>query len=177
MRLLRERPARPLDADTVDDFAEKFETRYARIRDRRNARGGFGEEEIRALCRIKNLNVTDEMIASCRQQIAEQALAGLEVALFERVFASQGWSDAEAEAMLPRLVIIHDRLTVYKAARAFKHRLSVRDKTVQEVLAEIEGATPRQAFAALNNSLGNEGLELLGSVAEPIEADVYLAPS
>src|SRR5207245_5284905 len=57
-RMLSERPEKPVDPDHVDDFAVRYQDRWARIMDWRNLQGGFSEDEIRAICAANGLNPT-----------------------------------------------------------------------------------------------------------------------
>jgi hypothetical protein len=98
-RMLRERPDKPLDPDHMDDFAVRYQDRWARRMDWLNARGGYTEDEIRAICAARGLDVTDEMIADCRDRILSAALLNIEAVVREEFFARVQLSDAEADAL------------------------------------------------------------------------------
>jgi hypothetical protein len=179
-RMLSERPEKPIDPDHVDDFAVRYQDRWARIMDWRNLQGGFSEDEIRALCAANGLNPTDEMIADCRERIASRALRGIEAAVQEQFFARAQLSDAEAEALLPWMVVIHDRLEFDMLVPIFTHRwLSVYEETMPEPCAPAEevrclGKPPREAFAILNERMPGPRFHLAGKFSAPIAADLYV---
>jgi hypothetical protein len=76
-RMLVERPEMPIAPDHVDDFVAQYQDRYARIMDWRTLRGGYTEDEIRAISAVSGLRPTDEMVADCRQRVAARALEDL----------------------------------------------------------------------------------------------------
>jgi hypothetical protein len=179
-RMLGERPEKPIDPDHVDDFAVRYQDRWARIMDWRNVRGGYTEDEIRAISAAKGLNPTDDMIADCRQRIASRALRGIEAAVEEQFFEHAQLSDAEAEALLPWMVVIHDRLEFDMLVPIFTRRwLSVYQESMPEKcdLAEevrLLGKPAREAFALLNERMPGLRFQLLGRFKKPIEADLYV---
>ena len=148
--------------------------------DWRNLQGGFSEDEIRAICAADGLNPTDEMIADCRERIASRALRGIEAAVQEQFFARAQPSDTEAEALLPWLVVIHDRLEFDMLVPIFAHRwLSVYQETMPERCAAAEeirclGRPPCEAFALLNERMPGTRFHLVGQFSEPLEADLYV---
>ncbi|HEV3119190.1 MAG TPA: hypothetical protein VGY58_19200, partial [Gemmataceae bacterium] len=175
-RMLSERPEKPVDPDHVDDFAVRYQDRWARIMDWRNLQGGFSEDEIRALCAANGLNPTDEMIADCRERIASRALRGIEAAVHEQFLAHAQLSDAEAEALLPWMVVIHDRLEFDMLVPIFTQRwLSVYQEAMSERCAAAEeirclDKPPREAFALLNERMPGPRFHLAGKFSAPIAA-------
>jgi hypothetical protein len=173
-RMLAERRAGPLLPATAQGFVANYEEQYARIVDALNRRGGYEEEEIRALCKRKGLDVTDEMVAECRERIAQQALRGLEAAVIEQYLEQAGLSDEEANEQVNRLFIVHDRLTAQAVLAAFKYRKLWNPDILHEPMpADI---TPRQRFTWLNERFPGNKYRLLNTVAGPLTADVYLWP-
>jgi len=179
-RMLAERPERPIAPDHVDDFVAQYQDRYAHIMDWRNLRGGYTEDEIRAISAALGLSPTDEMVAECRQRVAARALRDLEEPLQEMFFTQAQLSDAEAEALLPWIVVVHDRLDFDMLVPVFTRRwLSASDTLMPEpcpLAEEIRalGKPSRAAFALLNERMPGPRFQLIGQVTEPVEADVYV---
>jgi hypothetical protein len=180
-RMLTERPAKPVDGDDVDDFASRFQERWARIQDWRNLRGGYTEDEIRAISAARGLDPTQEMIAEGRKSVAKQALLGVEVILQEQFFSEAELTDREAEAILPWMAIVHDRLDFDMLVQLFTRRwLSAFGTVIPErcpVAEEIRamGKPPREAFSMLNDHMPGQRFQLTGRVTQPVAADVYIA--
>jgi hypothetical protein len=179
-QMLAERPERPVAPDQVDDFVAKYQDRYARIMDWRNLRGGYTEEEIRAISAAVGVNPTDEMVADCRQRVAERALRDLEEPLQEAFFTQAQLSDEEAEALLPWMAVVHDRLDFDMLVPAFAGRwVSAHDTLMPEpcpLAEEIRtlDKPSRAAFALLNERMPGPKFQLVGQVTEPLEADIYV---
>jgi hypothetical protein len=179
-RMLAERPEMPIAPDHVDDFVAQYQDRYARIMDWRNLRGGYTEDEIRAISAALGLSLTDEMVADCRQRVAARALEDLAEPLQEEFFTQAQLSDAEAEALLPWIVVVYDRLNFDMLVRAFAGRwLSAFDRLMPEpcpMAEEIRALRKpsRAAFALLNERMPGPRFQLIGQVTQPLEADLYV---
>jgi hypothetical protein len=179
-RMLAERPAKPVAGDRVDDFVLRYQERYARIQDWRNLRCGCTEDEIRALCAASGLNPTDEMVADCRQRVVTRSFLDLEEPLQEEFFEQAQLSDAEAEALLPWMVVVHDRLDFDMLLPAFARRwLAAYDTRLPDLCPPAEeiralGKPPRAAFALLNQVMPGSRFQLIGKISQPLEADVYV---
>jgi hypothetical protein len=168
--LLAQRPDGPLDADSPDEYATRFEKRYARIADWRNSRGGFSEDEIRALFALKGLPITDEQIAEFRRRTARLALTALQIGFTEHFLAN-----AESDLVdHRRLVFVHDRLDPEMVVGLFRRWRVSGAPTMDDINAY--GTPPRQFFALWNDRLGERRFEPLGRLRQPLDADVYLAP-
>src|SRR5262249_25111249 len=129
---------------------------------------------------VLGLSPTVEMIADCRQRMATEALFCLEVPLLEQFFTQAQLSDAEAEALLDWMVVIHDRLDFDMLVPIFTRRwLSAFETVIPErcpLAEEIRalGKPPREAFTLLNERMPGPQFQLAGRVTAPVLADVYV---
>jgi hypothetical protein len=179
-RMLRERPYKPLDPDHLDNFAARYEHRWARRIDWLNARGGYTEDEIRAACASQGLDATDEMITDCRERIRSSALRGIEEAVLEQFLAREQLNAAEAEALWSWTVLIHDGLEFDMIVPMFERRWkSVFHEDLPDPCPLAEevrelGKRPREAFALLNERLPGPRFSLVAQFTTPIESDLYM---
>ena len=174
------RPEKPIDPDRVENFAGRYESRYARVRDWRNLRGGYTEEEIRALLAAKGLTPTDELIANTQWVHATQALHDLEAPLQEQFFEEADLTDEQAQALVDRMVVIHDLLEFDGLIPLFQSRWRkalgtlIPDPCPPAEEVRALGKTPREAFALLNERMPGPKFRLVRQLTTPLEADVYV---
>lgn len=175
-RFLAERPRRPMETVGPDEFVERFEQHYADSMDWRNARGGPTEEEIRAIAEASGGDVSEETIKAIREQKRTEAMEGLREALHERFLKASTLSAGEWEDVRERLVIIHDQLTQAEVGQLFDQWVGDGEVSSSRP-KEAVGTTAREFFAALVElAPASREFRMLGTVSDPLEADVYAAP-
>jgi hypothetical protein len=171
-RMLSERPQKPMKPDTPSDFAERFEARHARKMDWRNAHC-FSEDDIRKLCRNLGHLLSDDLIQDGMRRMNRFATQSLQISLCSRYLEGAGLSEEERNHLSPRLVAVHDRLEHEMLRRLFDEADLDPGGSAAAV---FQPRMPRQAFAALNQSLLGRKFEFRGVVNTPIDADIYCRP-
>jgi hypothetical protein len=142
--------------------------------DWRNARGGPSTHELRAVAALTGQECSDEHLEATRQLLAAQAIEQLGTALRERFVATSGISAAEWERVRDRLVIIHDKMTGEMVSDLVYESLDEDDADGFDAESD---APPRTQFAEFNATLpAPRRFERLGTLEEPVGADVYCAP-
>ena len=141
---------------------------YADETDWRNARGGPTREEVLRVAESSGQKVTQEDVERTLELQRRQAMEGLREGLIAR------YLDTLAEPERARLeegdlVVVHDKLPA--------EMLTEEMDTLQAGATPGSG-TPRDEFARFNDRL-EEGRRCtrLGTVAVPLEAELYLAPA
>jgi hypothetical protein len=175
-RFLAERPQRPMAAVTAEDFVQRFEQAYADSMDWRNARGGPTEEEIRAIAEASGEEVSEDLVKAIREQKRLEAMDGLRQAIQERFLKESSLSAAEWEEVRDRLVFVHNQLTQAEVGELFDQWVGD-GEVVASRPQEAEGTNAREFFAALVElAPAAREFRKLGTVSDPLEADVYAAP-
>jgi hypothetical protein len=175
-RFLAERPQRAMETVAAEDFVQRFEQAYADSMDWRNARGGPTEEEIRAIAESSGEEYSEDMVKAIREQKRLEAMDGLRQAIQERFLKESSLSAAEWEEVRDRLVFVHNQLTQAEVGELFDQWVGD-----SEVIAsrpqEAEGTTAREFFDALVELAPvTREFRKLGTVSDPLEADIYAAP-
>jgi hypothetical protein len=151
-----------------------FEKAYADEMDWRNSRGGVTEEEIRAIAKLSGKPYDENVIQATRRMAEEHAMTQLDEALRERFLKQTSMAASDWEDVRDRVVVIHDRMTPSYFSMMLSNLLE------EETFPELDGspeAAPRKVFAELNSSLADDRkFKKLGSIREPLEADVYASP-
>ncbi|MDR3632921.1 MAG: hypothetical protein P4L84_03740 [Isosphaeraceae bacterium] len=174
-KLLAERPQKPMKHYALSNFAGIFEKAYADDMDWRNARGGPTEREMRAVAALSGDSYSEENLEAARELLAARAAEQLTDSLREKFLAQSGMTAADWERVRDRVVIIHDRLTGDMLGDILSEYADEDDLDGFDFDSD---APARERFAAYNAQRPSERrFELLGTVAEPIEANVYRAPS
>ncbi len=165
---LRERRQDGLKLLSASSFVTDLQQAYADETDWRNARGGPTREEVLRVAESSGQKVTPEDVERTLQMQRQQAMEGLREGLIAR------YLDTLAEPERARLeegdlVVVHDKLPV--------EMLTEEMDTLQAGATPGSG-TPRDEFARFNDRL-EEGRRCtrLGTVAVPLEAELYLAPA
>jgi hypothetical protein len=175
-RIVAERPQRPLLPAPVEEFPAIFERAYAEEMDWRNSRGGPTAAEVRAVLAEGGTVVTDEEVAATQQLLAYQALEGLEEALREQFLQHSTLTAAEWEEVRERVLFVHDRLPPGSVADLFDEWIDQEPEELEDV-GEPEIGSVRERFEQRNAALiAGRGFRKIGEVAEPVPADVYVAP-
>lgn len=159
-KLLAELPPGQRWTVSAGEFAQTFERAWSEEIDWRNARGGPTEDEVRRVAALSEKEPSEGVLAATRKQLTDNALEQLDDSLRENYVAANPAAKEQADY----LVFIHDKLR----ASDVLDRLGASNTELPEL-------PPRQAFAAANVKLPSERrFKLLGTVAAPLEADVYL---
>lgn len=173
-KFLADRPQRPAKRYGPAEFVAAFEKAYADEMDWRNARGGPTEREMRAVAALSGDTYSDDELESAREALQAQALQQLAQALREKFLAKSGMPAAEWERIRERVVIIHDKLTDDMLGDIlYEHG----DEEDSEQFDFDSDGPARERFKAYNALLpAQRQYRLLGTLDEPIEANVYCAP-
>lgn len=173
-KFLADRPQGPAKAYTASNFVEMFEKAYADEMDWRNARGGPTEREMRAIAALSGGSYSDEQIESAREALQTQALEQLAQTLREKFLVKSGMPAAEWERIRDRVVVVHDKLTDEMVGDIlYEHG----DEEDAEQFDFDSDGPARERFKAYNALLpAQRQYRLLGTLDEPIEANVYCAP-
>jgi hypothetical protein len=172
-RMVSERPGGPRKTPSAAEFPAAFEKAYADEMAWRDSRGGPTEREVRAVAAMSGDDYDDGVIEATRQLMQRQALDRLGETLRERFLEESAMPAAEWERVRDRVVIVHDRLTPEMLADA------VNELSEEEVDPSDfpEEAPPRRSFASYNDQLPpGRRFRKLGTLKEPLEAEVYCAP-
>ena len=173
-RMLADRPQGETVPVAPEEFAQVFEQAYADEMDWRLSLGGASEDEILAIAGSSGMEVSDDEVEATRQLQAMQALGLLQDALHEHFAEETTMSVAEWERVEDELVFIHDRMSLDQAREWFQEWTGEDLGAWEEVPA---AQSPRALFAALNDRLpADRRMRLVGTVAQPVEADVYAPP-
>lgn len=173
-KFLEGRADKPREPVSRQEFVALFEKAYADEMDWRNSRGGVTEEEIRAIAKLSGEPYDENVIQVTRRMAEEHAMTQLDEALRERFLKQTPMAASEWEGVRDRVVVIHDRMTPSYFSLVLSNLLE--DETFPELDGSPEAA-PRKVFAELNSSLADDRkFKKLGSIREPVEADVYASP-
>ena len=183
-RFRAERPAKSAVRVPRDEFPAFFERAYAEGMDWMIARGGPTEDEIRRHCESKGKELTPALVTAVRGRWANSIDEFYNEQLRERYMAEPGVSAARWEQIRDRVVFVHDRMAPSRLEELCEQEYDEEEdgdglydtRPAGSSLA-ASNATPRQVFARFNTSRPrNQRYEKIGEVAEPVAADVYLAP-
>jgi hypothetical protein len=190
--MLDERPDGPLRPVLPSHYAADYETGFAQLRDWRNLRGGFREDEIRAILTARGEEFDEARVAALCQAQKDGALLGIYEVLYRRFFAEANLTNLERVRLRDRVLIIHDLLPIEIVASAFnltvkeaenkvasrKQQPGIHDEWLDaEEANSWAKSSPRAAFAVLNACRpGGLWVVKYGSFQEPIAADIYGPP-
>jgi hypothetical protein len=154
-------------------FKAEFEEAYASEMVWRDSTG-ISAEEIEAVARNGNLDTTDEVLALTQVAVAQQVNERLQQRLRAEFLRTTTMSAADWDKVEDYIAIVHDKLTDEELDY-------VRERALPETevkLNPMPPGSPRIAFAAFNTTLPDDRqFKLLGTVSNPIEADIYAAPA
>lgn len=172
-RFLRERPSKPTEVVTADQFAAVFEKSYADEMDWRNSRGGPTEAEIRAVAQASGDDVDDTVVAATRLLMQRRALHDLDQTLRERFAEESGIPASEWAELSDRVILVHDGVSPEALSDALSECCD--DEEVLEF--EAEAGKARASFQAFNSALpAGRQFRKIGQLNQPVETDVYCAP-
>ena len=158
----------------VPDFQAEFERSYAESMDFILGRGGASIEEVRQIAHDSGIT-NEETIAETHKQTRAQALTQLQKLLKAQFLQTSTLSAARWEEVRDRIVIVHDELPL---DHLFFWWIQDTESDENEIALEqrLAGLSARELIARLNDEASPEqSWELLGTVSEPTEADVYAA--
>jgi hypothetical protein len=179
-RFLADRPDRPTVTPSAETFAEAFEKAYADEMDWRNSRGGATEEEIRRIASLSGETYDEEIIQATRRMAEARAMGQLDESIRERFLAETPLSASEWEGVRNFIVIVHDRMSQDAFTNAMRQCLVEDDDWDDDAIPQVDGSperSPRRLFEAWNAGRAErKRCRKVGSVQEPVAADVYVAP-
>ncbi|HEV3339776.1 MAG TPA: hypothetical protein VG125_05450 [Pirellulales bacterium] len=187
-RFLAERPSKPMESMSADDFVGHFEGAYAESLDWMMARGGPTEEEIRRQCEQGGKECTPVIVSTIRKLWSAAIEAFYNRQLQERFLADAQPPAARWEQIRDRLVFVHDRLSPEQLEALCDQEFDEFDEEqeadedsspARNALVLTDGSgPPRQAFARWNATVESERrYEKIGELSAPMAADVYLLPN
>lgn len=188
-RFLQERPTDSMTPVPVEGFAEFFEREWVEEMTWRGARGGPGEEEIRAIAARDGTEATPESIETIQECWRSAYADYLSDELREQYLRGGTISAAEWERIRDRLLFVHE----WSTARDLAMQILNADEDMDDesddsgddeedwedqldrLANEFKADSRRESFRHLNAQLP-EGrrLEPIGEMREPVPADVYL---
>lgn len=184
--LLQRRPASGLlQTLSAARYGELFERLYAAEMDWRMARGGLTADEVARIVAYEGAALTDELVEAVQTAWRIRFSEFLSAELRENFRREFHVADEEWKKIRCRLVFIHDKQLLWQAFQTWEPVYStVYDPGDNEVYArrcdalrdEVADKTPREAFAQLNEKLGELRFQPYGEMNAPVAADVYLHP-
>lgn len=163
----RQGPMRPLSAS---EFAREVESQYEDKVAWLAARGGFSYDELRSI-RLRFGMRMAPRFARLAARVGSRRWSGLLDTILRDRFAEAHGLSADGR---DRLVIVHDRMTLDEAADLLAREAGA---DAAEARSNPLHAAPRASFAARNERLSeSRRLVLLGTLDEPVAADVYGPP-
>lgn len=181
-RFLAERPSKPPESMSAEEFVGHFEQAYAETMDWMIARGGPTEAEIHRHCERRGDAVASTaplMALAIRTAWAVAIDAFYQDQLKQRFLAEAQLSAARWEEIRDRLVFLHDRVSEERLEVLCEQDDDgdVLDTPIAVAKLTDGSASPREAFARWNATVEQEWrYEKIGEVSEPLAADVYLSP-
>lgn len=184
-RFLVERPSKPMESMSADDFVGHFEQAYADSMNWMMARGGPTEEEIRRQCERDGKECNPVIVGTIRKVWSAAIEEFYNRQLKERFLADARPSAARWEQIRERLVFVHDRLSPQQVEDLCHQEFDEENEGEADeapshsrnTLALTDGKSPRAAFARWNAALERQRrYEKIGELGEPLGADVYLSP-
>jgi hypothetical protein len=174
-RAQAESAGRELRAISADTFKGDFERAYAEGMDWRNARGGPTEEEIRRIAAEMEEEVDESKVEVIRERYAELACEQLSESCLDFFMDETLLSVSEWEKVREVVVVIHDLMDGRQVIDAFAGFIDLPDEVAEDLFnLEPTGTPAREFFRHLNLRIDESmRYRVLGSVAEPIAADVY----
>lgn len=171
------RQPQPAIAHTADAFVAMFEKSYAEEMEWRDKRGGPTDEEIERVAReMKDGDTSPETIEATRSALRAQAAERLEERCLDAFVASGQAPDIDRE----QLVAITDMSTIEIELADIAEYLqpdAAEGFVLDEFLTPHRNKPPREAFRAVVFDLPlRRAYRHLGSVEEPVGADIWVRP-
>jgi hypothetical protein len=161
-RLLKERRADVLPM-TADDFVPRIEKSYNESMDWQAERGGYTLEEIRTEALRTTPDGDPQLIEDIHYKFSTHALTNW---LSLQPNRPEPWDDKEMY-----LLVVHDDMTMRQVTNLINESVDNDDAVTEDQVAAA-GATPRQAFAAINADLQGRFTKV-GEKTTPRAADFY----
>lgn len=163
-RHLAERRADSITPITIEEFSSHFEKAYDEGMTWVAERGGYTLAEIEAECRKTNPDAPAQAIEDTHQKFAQNALVNWLSMQSDR---PEPWDEKESD-----VYAIHDDLTMRQITNILNETEEEEDSFREAEVAKA-GATPREAFAAVNEKLGGRFIKVAEKTT-PRAADFYV---
>jgi hypothetical protein len=175
---LKDRPQKPTRRLAIADFVHDFESAYADEMDWRASKGGVSEREIRAIAAMSGEESGDSIVEATREIARRQAEDHLQSRLVQEFQTHTRLRVKEWEEVEDRLVFVHDGMPRENLIELVESWSDAEFEDEDDDELELPANLPSRAlFAKLNARLPQERrFRKLDTVAQPVEADVYVAP-
>ncbi|TWT33072.1 hypothetical protein [Blastopirellula retiformator] len=177
-----DRPFQSLDAPR---YVELFQRFYAEGIDWRIERGGLTADELARVVAFEGGTYSDELLSAVntawRFKYSEFLSANLRASFRVEYFIS----DDEWNRIRYRLVFVHHKQLLWQVFQTWEPVYACVNNTgdneayarhCDSLRSGMDGKAPRQAFAELNEKLGQLRFKPYGQMSSPIAADVYVHP-
>ncbi len=163
---------------TVEGFVEDFRDAYAREMAWRNERGGPSREEIARVAEGMEVRFSAADIDQAYDQQRRQTLGRLRDECVEALAATGVRGSGGSSLDQLSLLVIHDQMSRAEAIDELGIVVELPEELMESVEAEGGGDPPvRELVRELVGDLPvHQRLRLLGSVADPVGADVWEVP-
>lgn len=180
-KLRAQRQPLPTVPHTAAAFVALFQQSYAEEMEWRDKRGGPTAEEIQRVALEMGQAASPDQVQSARNIERAQAAERMEGRCLEAFFASGQIGADEGERLRDHIIVVHD----FSDVEAHLDDVAVLlrdgendDFDLDEYLAPHRDKSPREAFRQVVFDLPlRQAYRHLGTVSEPVEADVWVRPS
>jgi len=159
------------------DFARRFESSYAQEMNWRMSRGGVTREEVRRQAERRGENISEERLNEVYENLRSAHMEQLQVAIITQYKSDQKVAPAEWEKIEDRVFTIPSVFTEEEVRVEIEGNLGL-DEKQSAALQQIKLEPGQTALDFMNQVLaGKAGLlpmQRLGSVKEPVPADLFL---
>ena len=161
------------------DFAEYFRLSYAKAMNWRMKRGGTTREEIRRQAKKDRTELTEEEFEEVYWQQRESDMTELQAGCIAQYLDEQKPAAVEWDQIQHRVFAVPTPLTEAEVIELLETHCDL-DEEQTHRLKQIKLAFGQTALdfmqQVMAGNLGGLGLKRLGSVQEPVPAEIYLAP-
>ena len=180
-----------IEGATAEAFVAEFEKSYAESMDFILGRGGPTLEEMRRGARLRGETVDEATLRAAHATSKTRNAILLEDIVREKFLEQSTMSATRWEELRNRLMIVHDHHSLDDVlSKYWQIRSSVEDDEEnvdqeidyeargRDLKAKVQGLPARQAFTRLLVELpASKRPELLDSISEPVQADLYTEPA
>ncbi|MCP4113446.1 MAG: hypothetical protein GY749_49280 [Desulfobacteraceae bacterium] len=164
---------------TKENFRDNFEASYAKDMAWRNERGGASKKEILRVAENMGMDISEDDLETAYDELQENDLDRFHEECIEQFSKETTMSVAEWEEYRDYVFIVTDKI---ESKSYFLDYLEGFFDFSDEQYSQYEKLfkskeTSKEFFEIINNSLSKElRAKKIGSVSEPVEADIYIAP-
>lgn len=159
------------------DFAAHFKASYARAMNWRMKRGGVSREEIRRQAKADGTELTDEALEEVYRQQREQYMGELQAGCVAQYLDEAKPRPDEWDAMSHRVFAVPEVLTREEVIELLEQQVGL-DEEQRHRIESLEKSFGETALGfmeqARQGGLGLNRLRRLGSVTEPVPADLFI---